>query len=406
MKIGLIKEGKIPTDTRVALTPGQCLSLRENFNQVELIVQPSPNRSYSDNEYLEAGIQMSDAINDCDVLLGIKEVPIKDLIPNKTYFFFSHTKKKQSYNQQLMKALIDRKIRMIDYEALTYDNGKRIIGFGFFAGVVGAHNALLTFGKKYHQFDLKPAYQCKDMLQMVAQYQNIEIPPVKIVVTGDGRVAHGIVHIMNAMNIMEVSPEAFLNTTYDVPVFTKLKNEHLYVNKRTHDYSREEFHAHPELYECLFTPYCSADILINGIYWDTNIPRLFEKYEVNNPDFNLSVIADVTCDKDGSVPINLGASSIPDPVYGYNKQTGAMDVPFKNDPDIIDIMAVDNLPNELPRDASRVFGEHILEFIIPELLKPESAILERATICENGELGPHFHYLEDYAFPEKHKSLS
>lgn len=406
MKIGLIKEGKIPTDTRVALTPEQCLSLRENFNQVELVVQPSPNRSYHNDEYLEAGIMMNEDVSDCDVLLGIKEVPIKDLIPNKTYFFFSHTKKKQSYNQQLMKALIERKIRMIDYEALTYDNGKRIIGFGFFAGVVGAHNALLTFGKKYHQFDLKPAYQCKDMLQMVAQYQNIELPAVKIVVTGDGRVAHGIVHIMNAMNIIEVSPEEFLNTTYDVPVFTKLKNEHLYRNKRTQHYCREEFHAHPELYECLFTPYCSADILINGIYWDNNIPRLFEKYEVNNPDFNLSVIADVTCDKDGSVPINLGSSSIPDPVYGYNKQTGEMDLPFKNDPDIIDIMAVDNLPNELPRDASKVFGAHILEFILPELLKAESAILERATICKNGELGTNFQYLEDYAFPEKHKSLS
>ncbi len=401
MKIGLIREGKTPPDTRVALTPDQCLSLRENFSEIDLVVQPSFNRCFGDEEFCKKNTPLQSDLSDCEVLLGIKEVPIQDLIDSKTYFFFSHTKKKQAYNQKLMQALIAKNIRMIDYEALTYENGKRIIGFGFFAGVVGAHNALLTFGKKYELFDLKPAYECKDMLQMTAQYHHIQLPPIKIAVTGDGRVAHGIVHIMNVMGIEEVDADAFLNQTFSHPVYTRLRNEALYQHKVTRDYNREDFHSHPEQYNCLFQPFIQADILINGIYWDTNIPRLFEKEDVLKEDFNIKVIADVTCDENGSVPINLGASTIANPVYGYDKNSGTKAPAFINNHDIIDIMAVDNLPNELPRDASNTFGEHMLELIIPELLKEHSTILERATICENGQLGKHFEYLKDYAFPNQ-----
>ncbi|RQO30763.1 alanine dehydrogenase [Taibaiella sp. KBW10] len=398
MKIGLIKEGKIPTDTRVALTPEQCIDIVKTYPQLSIVVQPSPNRSYADQEYIDAGVNLQEDLSDCDVLLGIKEVPVAELIPGKTYFFFSHTKKKQAYNQKLMHALIEKKITMIDYEALTYDNGQRIIGFGFFAGVVGAHNALLTYGKKNELFTLKPAYECKDMAEMVKQYRDIQLPPIKIVVTGDGRVAHGILHIMEMMDIDSVAHNDFLEKEYPHPVYTNLKNETLYRNKNTKEFHRDEFHAHPEQYECLFQPYISSDILINGIYWDAKIQRLFEKDEVNDPAFKLNVISDVTCDIDGSVPVNLGASTIADPVYGYDKTKGTKTAPFINDAQIIDIMAVDNLPNELPRDASNMFGSHIIKHIIPELLAAESTILDRATICSKGILGSHFEYLSDYAY--------
>jgi saccharopine dehydrogenase (NAD+, L-lysine-forming) len=267
--------------------------------------------------------------------------------------------------------------------------------------VVGAHNALLTYGKKFDLFHLQPAYACKDMEDMVTQYHDIKIPPIKIVVTGDGRVAHGIVHIMNAMNIMEVSPSEFLNGTFEHPVYTRLYNESLYLHKQHHTFEREDFHNNPQNYNCLFAPYLVADILINGIYWDAAIPRLFERSDVHKETFNISVIADVTCDEDGSVPINLGASTIADPVYGYNKSAESKTAPFQNDPNIIDIMAVDNLPNELPRDASKIFGESIINAVMPELLKPKSEILERATICRDGKLGAHFEYLHDYAFPNE-----
>lgn len=399
MKIGLIKEGKIPTDTRVALTPDQCIDVMHTHPEISIVVQPSAIRSYTDQEYKDAGVPLQEDLSDCDVLLGIKEVPVDELIPGKTYFFFSHTKKKQPYNQKLMHALIEKQITMIDYEALTYDNGQRIIGFGFFAGVVGAHNALLTYGKKYGLFDLKPAHQCKDMAEMVKQYRHIQIPPVKIVVTGDGRVAHGILHIMEMMDIDSVAQNDYLDNTYPHPVYTNLKNETLYRNKTSHQFHRNEFHDHPEQYECLFQPYTSSDILINGIYWDANIQRLFEKEEVKNPGFKLNVISDVTCDVDGSVPVNIGASSIADPVYGYDKTSGSKAPAFVNDDNIIDIMAIDNLPNELPRDASNMFGDNIIKHIIPELLgEGASPILDRATICSKGKLGSHFEYLSDYAY--------
>ncbi|WP_129022040.1 NAD(P)-dependent oxidoreductase [Edaphocola flava] len=398
MKIGLIKEGKIPTDTRVALTPDQCMDVMRTHPNISIVVQPSSNRSYSDQEYIAAGVPMQDDLSDCDVLLGIKEVPVADLIPDKTYFFFSHTKKKQPYNQKLMHTLIEKKITMIDYEALTYDNGQRIIGFGFFAGVVGAHNALLTYGKKSGLFELKPAHECRDMADMVKQYRHIQLPPVKIVVTGDGRVANGILHVMEMMDIDSVAQNDFLDNEYPHPVYTNLKNELLYRNKETHEFHRNEFHEHPEQYECLFHPYIKADILINGIYWDTKIQRLFEKSDVNDPAFKLNVISDVTCDIDGSVPVNMGASTIADPVYGYDKKTGQQTAPFINDDSIIDIMAVDNLPNELPRDASNMFGDHIIKHILPELIAGDSTILDRATICSKGKLGSHFEYLSDYAY--------
>ncbi len=398
-QIGLIREGKNPPDTRVALTPKQCVLLKEKFPQIKIWVEPSPNRCFSDTEFSNAGIEFKNDLSNCDVLLGIKEVPIDNLIEDKTYFFFSHTKKKQPYNQKLMHALIEKRIRMIDYEALTYDDGQRILGFGFFAGVVGAHNGLLTYGRKFGLFNLKPANQCLDMEEMMAQYAFVNLPPIKIAVTGSGRVTSGVLEIMQRFDIKCVEPNDYLTHTYDYPVYTLLKGADLYENKETGKYNRDEFHANPERYKCKFDAYTSVtDIVMNGIYWDKKIPRLFEKEAVKASNFRIAVASDITCDADGSIPLNLGSSTIADPVYGYNRTTGERDVAFKNDSNIIDIMAVDNLPNELPRNASEHFGEHIIKYIIPELLQQESAILNRATICEKGKLGTFFEYLSDYAY--------
>ncbi len=402
LKIGLIREGKIPPDTRVALTPQQCSDLRDLYPQITVVAEASPNRCFKDDEYKNAGVHFQDDLSDCDVLLGIKEVPVDKLIPGKTYFFFSHTKKKQPYNQKLMHTLIEKKIRMIDYEALTYDDGQRILGFGFFAGVVGAHNGLLTYGRKTGKFNLKPAHECADMADMLHQYRDVALPPIKIVLTGAGRVTAGLLEIMHHWDVESVEPEDFLEQEYEYPVYTLLKGASLYAHKQTSLYARNDFHAHPEDYNCKFLPFAhKADVLMNGIYWDKTIPRLFEKTDVQHPDFRLSVISDVTCDEDGSVPLNLGSSTIADPVYGYNRTTGAKDLPFKNDENIIDVMAVDNLPNELPRDASMHFGEHIIKYILPELIKEESTILDRATICRDGVLTAHFEYLSDYAYANK-----
>ncbi len=398
-KIGLILEGKTPPDTRVALTPTQCTELTMRFPDISIFVQPAPHRCYTDEEYRAADVLVQDDLSNCDLLLGIKEVPIDKLIPGKTYCFFSHTKKKQPYNQQLMRALIEKRIRLIDYEALTYDDGQRILGFGFFAGVVGAHNGLLAYGKKTGLFHLDAAHESHDMAAMMHQYAHVDLPPLKIAVTGSGRVATGILEIMQAWNIKSVEAEDFLKNEYEYPVYTLLKGAALYEQKVTKTYSRNEFHAHPEDYNCKFLPYTrTADILMNGIYWDKKIARLFEKEDAKDPEFSIQVIADITCDMDGSVPLNLGASTIADPVYGYDLTTGNKTAPFINDPNIIDIMAVDNLPNELPRDASEHFGIQMLRFVLPEFLNKESKIITRATICEGGRLGTHFEYLSDYAY--------
>lgn len=400
MLIGLIRERKNPPDTRVPFTPKQCVEIMSDYPTIKIVVESSPDRCYNDAEYAEKGIEIVSDMSDCDVLLGVKEVPIDKLIPNKTYFFFSHTKKKQPYNKPLMQAFIQKKIRMIDYECLTHTDGQRILGFGFFAGVVGAHNGILTYGKKHKLFDLPKANEINSYAELLSFYDQLKLPNIKIAITGSGKVAAGVLEIMSHLDIQSIEPEDFLNNQYNYPVYTQLKGGFLYQNKISKKYNREDFHNHPENYESLFGQYLAqSDMIINGIYWDKKIPRLFEKNEVANKDCRVSVIADITCDADGSVPINIGSSTIADPVYGIDRLSLEKKPPFLQDENIIDVMAVDNLPNELPRDASKYFGAHFEKYILAELIEGyENDIIHRATICANGELTEHFAYLHDYAF--------
>lgn len=402
VKIGIIKEGKIPEDNRVPLTPKQCAQLLKDYEgKIQIKVQSSNNRCFKDQDYIDHGIEVVNEVDDMDILLGVKEVPIEDLIENKTYFFFSHTIKMQPYNQDLMKALIAKKIRMIDYEPLTFENGKRIIGFGFYAGVVGAHNAILSYGKKHNLFHIKAAHNAYDYEEMIAEYEQVKLDNARIVMTGSGRVAEGFLAIMEVLKVKEVSPEEYLNNNFDYPVFTHLKHETLYQNINGAAYNRMEFYEHPERYKCLFSNYMDkTDILLNGIFWTEEIDALFTKEDAQKDSFKISVIADVTCDINGSVPINVGAATIADPVYGIRKNDLSKVAPFQNDKGIIDMMTVDNLPNELPRDASHHFGEALVEHIVPEFYKKQSDILDRATICNNGELTIYYDYLDEYAFGE------
>jgi len=398
--IGIIREEKIPKDVRVALTPEQCVLVQQKFG-VKIVVEASPDRCYADTLYEQAGLEIVQDLSQCDIIIGIKEVPIDKLIEGKTYLFFSHTKKKQPYNQKLMQALIKKNIRMIDYEALTHADGQRILGFGFYAGVVGAHNGLLTYGKKYDAYDLKAAHECHDLEAVTELYQHIDIPPIKIVVTGSGKVASGIVDMMDRADIEYVEPEDFLTQQFNYPVYTHLKGSTLYKRKDDGSYQRDDFHKNPKDYTCVFQPYLAvANILMNGIYWDKEIERLFEKEDIQKSSFRMNVIADITCDVDGSVPINMGASSIAIPVYGIDKHTLNKTQPYQNTDEVVDVMAVDNLPNELPRDASFHFGQHLKKFVLPALLSgEENDIINRATICKDGKLTPPFEYLSDYAYP-------
>jgi|SRR5690349_13613444 len=396
IKIGLIKEGKTPADNRVALTPGQCKWIHKNLDNVQIIVQSSSTRCFSDREFAIAGAEVKEAVNDCDILLGIKEVPVEQLIPKKTYLFFSHTKKEQPRNQKLLRAVLDKQITLIDYECLEHEDGQRIIGFGFFAGVVGAHNGMMEYGNRSGAFKLERVYKQRSFRELIHTYFGLRLPNLKIVVTGSGRVAHGVVEIMNLMGVVEVEPDEFLEKKFTYPVYTQIKGADLYERKDDKTYSREDFHLHPENYQSKFLPYALvADILMNGVYWEKNIPRLFEKPDAQKESFNIQTIADISDDADGSVPINLGDQSMDDAVYGVDRKTLQKTEPYL--PGSIDIMAVGNLPNELPRDASRYFGEQLIKYVLQDLLAGGSPILDKATIVKKGNLTEYFSYLKNYA---------
>jgi alanine dehydrogenase len=396
IKIGLVKEGKIPADNRVSLTPAQCKWIHKNFNSVKIIVQSSSTRCFTDREFLMAGVEVKEDVSDCDILLGIKEVPVEELVPKKTYLFFSHTKKQQSRNQKLLQTILQKKITLIDYECLEHEDGQRIIGFGFFAGVVGAHNGMMAYGNRTGTYALERVYKQRSFRELIHTYFGLRLPNVKIVVTGSGRVAHGVVEIMNLMEVVEVDPDEYLYKSFSYPVYTQLKGADLYEHSINKTYSRENFHLNPEEYQCKFLPYAAvSDILMNGVYWERGVPRLFEKKDAQKKSFKIQTIADIADDTDGSVPINLGDQTIEDPVYGVNRKTLKKTSPYL--PGSIDIMAVGNLPNELPRDASRYFGEQLIKYVFPDLLSGGSPILEKATVVRNGNLTKHFEYLRNYA---------
>ena len=394
--IALIREGKIPSDNRVALTPAQCKWVQRQYHDIKIIVQPSAHRCFKDEEYKKVGIELREDIKAADIFLGIKEVPAADLVKDKTYLFFSHTKKKQPHNQKLFQAIINKKITLVDFECFEHEDGQRIIGFGFFAGIVGAHNGMMAYGKRTGTYKLDRVYKQKDFLSLIHTYFGLKLPNIKIAVTGSGRVAHGITEIMNLMGVIEVEKEEYLSREFSYPVYVQLKGADLYTHKKERSYMRDHFHHSPEEYECYFINYASqTDILMNGIYWDKDAPRLFEKEDIRKKDFRIETIADITDDIYGSVPVNFGDQTIEDPIYGVDKNTFEKTPPYLSGS--IDIMAVSNLPNELPRDASRYFGEQLIKYILPDLLKGSAAIIEKATIIKEGKLTQAYQYLQEYA---------
>lgn len=395
IKIGLLREGKIPVDNRVALTPAQCKWIHRSAADVRIVAQASADRCYSDKEYRSAGVEVMEDVSGCDILLGIKEVPVKDLVPGKTFLFFSHTRKQQSYNRGMFRAILQKGITLIDYECLEHDDGQRILGFGFFAGVVGAHNGIMAYGHRTGLYKLGRVHQQHSFRELIHTYFGLRLPEIKVVVTGSGRVAHGVLEVMNLMEIVEVEPEEFLERNFAYPVFTQLKGGILYEHIGTKTYQREDFHQHPQDYRCKFGPYArKADILMNGIYWERGMPRLFGWEDLADPAFRIRTIADITDDREGSVPCNLGDAPMEAPVYGVDTKTRLRTDPYL--PSSVDVMAVGNLPNELPRDASRYFGEQLIKHVLESLVRGGSPVIERATMVRKGQLTEHYRYLAEY----------
>ncbi len=397
MKVGIVREGKIKSYSRVPLTPKQCRYLQEQNLDLQIFVQPSQKRCFTDEEYHTQGIRLTENLSECDLLLGVKEVPISMLLPNKTYLFFSHTIKKQPYNRELLRSILEQKIRLIDYECLHDESGQRVIAFGRWAGIVGGHNAILTWGLRSGEFNLKPLHQCNDWAEAQTYYQNLPLSKIKLVVTGEGRVAKGATEVLDLMKIKRISPQAFLEKNFLEPVYTQLTVKEMYRLRGETAFNATHYYQHPEQYESIFEPYThQANIMLNGIYWDKRIPVFFTKEDMKRKDFTLRVIADVTCDlaPDSSIPSTIRASSIAAPIYGYDPLSDKETQPFQNH--CIDVMAVDNLPNELPRDASEDFGNQLISKVWSQLNQTDSRMIYEATIAVDGELNKPYEYLRDY----------
>lgn len=398
LKIGILREGKTPIDRRVPLLPDQCKEVLKNYN-VSIYIQPSDIRCYSNKEYLDAGLTLKEDLSDCDILLGIKEVPPHLLIPGKTYLFFSHTIKKQPQNQKLLQAILEKKIRMIDYECLKDAAGQRIIAFGRYAGIVGAYNGILLYGKKYKLYDLKRAYQCFDITEVKEELKKVKLPPVKIVITGSGRVGKGAAEVLQWLGIARVTPAEILESEFDKPVYSMLssKDYHLPKEGEAGVWNSQDFYNYPEKYMSDFPKYLAkADIFIAGAFWNPKAPKLFSNEDLKNKNNSVKLIADITCDIGGSIPSTIKASTIYDPAYDYNPYSEGIEAPFSDEHNIT-VMAIDNLPGELPRDASRDFGVQLMKNVFPHLLKgEESPIIENGTIAKEGKLTPNYSYLEDY----------
>ena len=398
LKIGLLREGKTPPDKRVALTPKKSVEAQTTYPGLQVIVQSSSGRSYSDQEYRDLGLRVQDDITDCDVLLGVKEVPIAQLIPDKTYFFFSHTIKKQPANRQLLQAVLAQRITLIDYELLTNAEGQRVVAFGRYAGIVGAYNGLLTYGRKHELFALKPAHECVDLDDMQEEYFKVKgLPPFKIAVTGSGRVAGGALEVLDKMGIRQVTVHEFRHHDFAEPVYAQLRSSDYHRHRDGRPWDTADFHRNPAHYESTFDNFLPlTDLLIACAYWDPAAPRLFSPEDTRRLDFRINTIADVTCDVDGSIPVTRRSATIPAPAFDYVPATGEL-APAYSSPDNITVMAVDNLPCELPRNASRDFGRQLLDMVFPHLLSGDPAgVLARATIAQGGLLCPRYQYLADY----------
>lgn len=399
LKVGILRETKNPPDRRVPLTPPQIIALEELYPFVEFFIQPSDYRCYSNEEYEYLNIPLTEDLSDCDILMGVKEVDRRTFIPGKTYMFFAHVAKKQEQNREMFRDMAARGITLVDYEYLTTDKRERVVAFGRWAGIVGAYNALRARGIRTNRFKLKPAYQCRDLDEMWAGLRLIELKPdLKILVTGKGRVASGAMETLGVCNLVQVSPEDFLNREFDVPVVCQIGPEHYVRHKDNRSYNYRHFLNHPSEYVSSFLPFTKVtDILITGHFWDPRSPAFFTRDDMKQSDFRLSVIADISCDIDGPVPSTLRATTISDPFYGYNPFLEKEEQAFTR-PTNITVMSIDNLPGELPRDASHDFGVQLMRNALHDLFtNAGSTMINRATILQEGKLTAEFDYLKDYA---------
>lgn len=396
MKFGIIKERKNPPDRRVVFSPDELAKIKQLYKTASVKVESSDIRIFIDEQYATMGIEVSNNINDCDIFFGVKEVPVEYLLENKSYFFFSHTIKKQPYNRKLLKALLEKNIDFYDHETIVNEHNRRLIGFGKYAGIVGAYNSIRAFGIKFELFKLPKAATLSGKEALIAHLKRLVLPPLKFVITGTGKVGNGVKEVLDAIKITEVSAENYLTKNYTQPVYTQI--DVIEYNKRKDGQVLDfnDFFNNPQEYVSDFERFTKvSDIYITAHFYANEAPKILTREMLQANDCNIKVIADISCDINDSIASTLRSSTIAEPLYGY--------LPSENrevdlfHPAAIVVMAVDNLPSELPKDASEGFGEMFMEFVIPAFFNGDKdGILQRAKITEKGKLTPRFSYLQDY----------
>ena len=396
MKFGIIKERKNPPDRRVVFSPEELLKLKNQFPTAEIQVESSDIRIFSDEHYFNLGINVANEMSTCDILFGVKEVPVGDLIPNKKYFFFSHTIKKQPYNRKLLQALLEKNIDFYDHETIVDANFNRLIGFGRYAGIVGTYNALRAFGIKFGLFTIPKAETLSGKEDLVTKLKRQVLPPIKVVLTGCGKVGNGAKEILDAMKMKEVTVENFLTKKYSEPVFIQI--DVLDYNKRKDGkiVDKNDFYSNPKEYISNFERFTKvSDIFIAGHFYGNDAPYILTQEMLKANNCTIKVVADISCDVNGPIACTIKASTIAEPLFGYlPSEDKEVDV-FH--PAAIVVMSVDNLPCELPKDASEGFGEMFMKHVIPAFFNGDKdGILQRAKITENGKLTERFQYLQDF----------
>tara|TARA_B100000989_G_scaffold234087_1_gene180906 strand:+ start:66 stop:1328 length:1263 start_codon:yes stop_codon:yes gene_type:complete len=395
MKIGIIKEYKKPPDKRVVFSPKKCVEVVKKYPDIKFLIESSDIRCFSDDEYESYDLEVVDDLSQCDILIGVKEVPIEKLIANKKYFFFSHTIKKQPYNKKLLKEILKKNIELYDHETIVDKSNNRLIGFGYYAGVIGGYNGFRTYGLKKKLFVIPKAIELKDRVDFNQTLKQIKIPNIKILLSGMGRVGSGTKEVLDFLKIKQVSPSDFIGKHFDEAVYTNIDVlDYNYSNSIEN--SIFNFYNFPEKFESTFSKFSSvADIYFAGHYHSPKAPKLITNQDIKENSFNIDVIADISCDIDGPIASTIRPSTIDNPIYGFHK-SNSIECDFL-DPGAIAVMAVDNLPCELPRDSSEMFGEMFLKYVIPSFFNDDTDdVLKNSKMTSNGKLTPRFKYLSDY----------
>lgn len=401
MKIGLIKETKIPEDNRVALSPAQVAKLNQEFPDSEIVVQSSDIRAFSDDEYRQAGVRVVGDLSDCDVLFGIKEAQIDSLIPDKHYFFFAHIAKMQAYNRPLLQAMLAKNLTFSDYEYLVDEKGERVCAFGWWAGVVGVYYTLRGYMLKMGRNSLPKPDRKFTLAQMRTILAIAQLPKVKILITGNGRVAQGATYVMRECRAQELTFEQFIS---DEPVdgisFYRAPVNELVKRKDGQSFDRNDFRNNPEQYESDFLKFAKhTDIFIPCHFWDPKAPVYLEQEDFVKYHLPIKMIGDITCDICGSIKSTVRPATHAEPYYDFNPVTCKEELPFSSQNNVT-VMAVDTCPNALAIDASEYFGDMLTEYVFKPLLRGEGSIsdvISKATIVKDGHLTERFSYLEDFS---------